>query len=390
MLLFSIITPISVSLATKFLIPVTAELNVSRTEFTLSNVILQGMGIFLSPIVSQLYEKYKFKVLHSIGIISFAIGIFSYGLVRNMFQFYLISIVLGVCFLLVAFIPMTILIARWFNDKRGIATSIAMTGIGIGGLILSPLLTLWIDNYGRRMTYMIYGVMVLVLLLPITLFVFKENPEALGLTAYEEPAIQDDTKSAKEAKSFNFKLSEVSKQPFYYLLLLGSVTNGLVNSGGLGQYPPAFVGVQSASFAAIIISLYSVVGIFGKIILGAINDKFGIIASIIYGCGLILLTNVASLFANLTPVAYILAIIFGLGNAIGTVIPPLLASTFFSNKDFGKAYGVMSGALQLGMTTGSLMVAYIFDLTGAYTTAWNIIHCHNVYLASCLFQRKAI
>lgn len=46
------------------------------------------------------------------------------------------------------------------------------------------------------MTYMIYGVMVLVLLLPITLFVFKENPEALGLTAYEEPAIQNDTKSA--------------------------------------------------------------------------------------------------------------------------------------------------------------------------------------------------
>lgn len=41
-----------------------------------------------------------------------------------------------------AFIPMTILIARWFNDKRGIATSIAMTGIGIGGFILSPLLTL--------------------------------------------------------------------------------------------------------------------------------------------------------------------------------------------------------------------------------------------------------
>lgn len=88
---------------------------------------------------------------------------------------------------------------------------------------------------------------------------------------------------------------------------------------------------------------------------------------------MIILTNVASLFANLTPVAYILAIFLGLGNAIGTVIPPLLASTFFSNKDFGKAYGVMFGALQLGMTTGSLMVAYIFDLTGAYTTAWIVL-----------------
>ena len=52
-----------------------------------------------------------------------------------------------------------------------------MTGIGIGGFILSPLITLWIEHYGWRATYMIYASIVLIVLLPISLFVFKEKPE---------------------------------------------------------------------------------------------------------------------------------------------------------------------------------------------------------------------
>ena len=131
--------------------------------------------------------------------------------------------------------------------------------------------------------------------------------------------------------------------------------------------------MHTPTFAATIISIYSIVGIFGKLILGSVNDKFGILVSIYYGTGLIILTNFAAIHENIVPVAYLLAITFGLGNAIGSVLPPLLTSTFFKQQDFSKVYGLMSSALQLGMTTGSLLIAYIFDLTGAYTTGWYII-----------------
>lgn len=373
-IVFATITPAAVALATKFLIPVTAELGASRAEFTLSNAILQGMGIFLSPIISRLYEKGKFKVLHSAGVVAFAVSLFMYGMAQNIFQFYLISVVLGISFLTSVFIPMTILIARWFVDKRGLATSIAMTGIGIGGFILSPLITLWIEQYGWRVTYMIYGVIILIVVLPITLFVFKEKPEDIGLEAYVEAKPElDGVEPAPAFVLFGFRMDEAARKPFYYLLLIGMVMNGIVNSGALGQYPPAFEEVHSAGFAAVIISIYSIVGIFGKIILGAVNDKFGILVSIFYGCGLIIITNIAALFADITLVAYVLAITFGLGNAIGSVMPPLLTTTFFDNRDFAKAYGVISSALQLGMTSGSLVVAFIYDQTGAYTSAWVLL-----------------
>lgn len=249
-----------------------------------------------------------------------------------------------------------------------------MTGIGIGGFILSPLITLWIEQYGWRVTYMIYGVIILIVVLLITLFVFKEKPEAIGLEAYVEAKPElDGVEPAPTFVLFGFRMDEAARKPFYYLLLIGMVMNGIVNSGALGQYPPAFEVVHSAGFAAVIISIYSIVGIFGKIILGAVNDKFGILVSIFYGCGLIIITNIAALFADITLVAYVLAITFGLGNAIGSVMPPLLTTTFFDNRDFAKAYGVISSALQLGMTSGSLVVAFIYDQTGAYTSAWVLL-----------------
>lgn len=133
------------------------------------------MGIFLSPVISRMYEVGKYKIMHCIGIIMFSVSLFIYGMTQNIVHFYLVSVLLGISFLAIAFIPMTILISRWFKDKRGLATSIAMTGIGIGGFILSPLITLWIEHYGWRATYMIYASIVLIVLLPISLFVFKEN-----------------------------------------------------------------------------------------------------------------------------------------------------------------------------------------------------------------------
>lgn len=142
MLVFAVITPAAVALASKFLIPVTTEFKASRAEFTLSNAILQGMGIFLAPVISRMYEVGKFKMMHCIGIILFSVSLFLYGMSQNIIHFYLVSVLLGISFLATAFIPMTILISRWFKDKRGLATSIAMNGIGIGGFILSPLITL--------------------------------------------------------------------------------------------------------------------------------------------------------------------------------------------------------------------------------------------------------
>ena len=70
---------------------------------------------------------------------------------------------------------------------------------------------------------------------------------------------------------------------------------------------------------------------------------------------------------------YIMAVLFGLGDAIGTVTPPLVTAAVFGTKKYGQAYGIANSFTQVGLTCGSLMVAAIYDGTGAYTSAWILL-----------------
>ena len=70
---------------------------------------------------------------------------------------------------------------------------------------------------------------------------------------------------------------------------------------------------------------------------------------------------------------YAMAVVFGLGNAIGTVVPPLVTAEIFGNEKYGEAYGMVNSATQVGLSLGSLMVASLYDLNGSHTTAWIIL-----------------
>lgn len=180
-----------------------------------------------------------------------------------------------------------------------------------------------------------------------------------------------------KASSATFKLGISAKEsitkPFFILLIIGMALNGLINTGALGQFPPALEELHGPSVAATIISLYSLIGVFGKVLTGWINDKFGIIPAVSFGVITFGLAFVAMLFAKSLSIAYILALLFGLGLVLGPVMPPLLTSEIFEPEKYGEVYGYINSASQLGLTFGSLLVASIYDTSGSYNTAWIVM-----------------
>ena len=75
--------PPIMALSNKFLIQVTEELGLSRSGFTLANTILQGLGIFISPMVSSRLAKGDMRKIQCISIIGFALSYASYSLAQN-------------------------------------------------------------------------------------------------------------------------------------------------------------------------------------------------------------------------------------------------------------------------------------------------------------------
>lgn len=115
--------------------------------------------------------------------------------------------------------------------------------------------------------------------------------------------------------------------------------------------------------------------------MGDLNDRFGIVVSTIYACVLLALSYVVMIFAGNVVFAFIMAVLFGMGNAIGTVLPPLITSAIYPTNQYPKAYGYVQSGVQLGLTVGSLFAAGIADVTGSYNYAWAIIAILSVLVA---------
>ena len=84
--------PPIMALSNKFLIQVTEELGLSRSGFTLANTILQGLGIFISPMVSSRLAKGDMRKIQCISIIGFALSYASYSLAQNAIHLYISSV----------------------------------------------------------------------------------------------------------------------------------------------------------------------------------------------------------------------------------------------------------------------------------------------------------
>ena len=166
-LITTTMVPPIMSLSNKFLIQVTTEMNISRGAFTLANTIVQGLGIFISPIVLKNLAKGNMRKIQSISIIGFVLAYASYSLAKSPIHLYMSSFFVGLFYLNSTLIPVSMMVTNWFVEKRGIAMSVTMAGIGLGGTIFSPIVTNLLQNYGWRHTYLIMAGIILVVALPV-------------------------------------------------------------------------------------------------------------------------------------------------------------------------------------------------------------------------------
>ena len=377
MITCTMVPPI-MALSNKFLIQVTGELQISRSAFTLANTILQGLGIFLSPIVSARLARGNMKRIQTVSIIGFVLSYASFSLATNVIHLYISSFFTGIFFLNASLIPVSMMITNWFVKKRGLAMSIAMAGIGVGGTIFSPVITWLLGAYGWRSTYRIMALIILVLALPAALFILRKRPEDMGLLPYGsgDASIQDAASKHNPEKAdivFPLSVKESRTKLFFLLFIFGMLCNGLINTGSLGHFPPAIEELQGPQVQALIISMYSMIGIFGKLVLGWLNDRFGVVVSTAFGCITFALSFIFILFGRNISMLYIMAFLFGLGDAIGTVTPPLITSAIFGAEKYGEAYGIANSFTQIGLSLGALMVAAVYDTSGSYNTAWILL-----------------
>src|SRR4051794_32449567 len=383
LLLVTLTVPFTSALVGLYMLPITEEFNIPRTAFTFTVSIIGICGILLSPIVGKLVQKYSVKLIMSTGLIVFSLAYMSYGLAQSIYHLYISAALLGIAFAFCGNLTTQIIVVNWFKKSRGLALSIVLSGIGLGGFILSPVIANLIINMGWRKTYFIMGLVILIIGLPIALFLMKKNPEQLGLKQYG--ADEADASTNKKAEiEIDITPAEAKKQPFFYIYMIGIFSLGLITTGSLQQITPYVSDMHGMVYAATIVATYSLLGILGKLILGWLSDKVGIIKSGAMGYTAISIAFILLLFGQNKSLLIAMAIFLAFGNAVASVSTPLFASHIFGTNNYGVMMGITNSAFQVGMALGGILAAAVYDVLGSYKWAWIGLTCVSLLSLTCI------
>lgn len=365
-----------VGLAQLFATEILKETGFATSAYFLAGTISSVICIFTGPIAGKLLRGKYMRPTFFICVVGTLVSYACYGFCHSLWQFYLVGALVGIFAMGCGTIPVSVLITNWFEKNRGLMISIAMMGISIGGTVLSPLLSWLIVEFGWRYAYFILCALSLIVLVPIALFVVRRAPQDVGLEPYghgEETAVSTKKKNVP-ASNWNATLKEARKTPILWMFAVGAflIYFTACFMGHMSYYLQG-VGFDAAAVASYI-SLYSVVAIIGKLVLGRIFDRFGPKIGILFGSGTFLLFLVGFLFVQGSPMMlYFAAVMYGFGTCTATVAIPIMTTSVFGAKNYSELYGFISAFTMAGSAIGSSAIGFLYDLTGSYRPALTVL-----------------
>lgn len=365
---------IAVNCFSLFYKPIIDSLKFSYGDYSLTSSISALCAMVGCLIVAGLIKKLDIRILISISIVIYAVGIYMYSLSYTLLEFYIISAFIGIGYAGVGGVAVSQIVTNWFKDRQGIAMAAVMAGSGVGGVIFGPLINSLILTYGWRETFVILAIITAVISLPVSILVVRLSPEDKGLKAYVSESKKTKTSILKEDTYEGITFKQALSKPSFWGLCVSNLIAGLLLMA-VQMHASSFIqniGLSS-TLASYVIAVSGIVLIPGKLVLGFINDRFGTKTSAFYIYIAYILTLVSLVFLSSNETSYLFAVLFGLSGAITTVALPLWAVAVFGHKDYATIFAVMSVFMTAGAAVGPPLAGFIFDSARSYVPAWLVL-----------------
>lgn len=355
-----------------FLKPVADSLGVSVSAVVWPHIGIWHlvMAIFL-PISGSLIGKIDIRILLTLSCISYAGGYLVMSFGQNLSAFYIGGALTGLGGVYFMYNAIPTLLTNWFKKYLGTILGFIFILSSIVGSFYSPFLSNIITTYGWRVAYRISACIMLVSVLPFTLFVVRLHPKDKGLLPYGADEVTEE-ESPVNVEEKGFSIREAFKNPGTWILMLAILC--IMASMEMNNMLPTYA--QYAGFtstvAAMCTSLAMVGTSIGKAGLGWLSDKFGVFRVTVGGllvaiagtiCFIIAFGN-GSIFT-----VYCGAIGFGFGYSMQNVLLPSATKTLLGQKNFAKIYSLLTTPGVWVQTFGSTILALLYEKTGSFYPA---------------------
>lgn len=353
-----------------FFKPVLAEFGWSRAvtsgAYSFSFLLYGFLGMFMG----RLSDKFGPRIVLTVCGFFLGLGYLLMSQISTIWQLYLffgVVIAIGISGI---FVPLTATVTRWFVKRRGLMTGIAVSGIGTGTIIVPPTVRWLISIYGWQLSYIIVGIAILVLIIPVSQFL-KRDPSRMEQLAPGENEIMLGTNLISEDNAFSFREVIHAKQFWMFCALFSCHSVGQ-QAMIVHVVPHATDLGFSAIAAANVLATIGGASIVGRLGTGNIRDKIGNKLSLIICLTLLSVALFGLMVAKELWMLYLLTVIFGFGyGGMVTLVAPTLAE-LFGLKVHGEILGAVIFAGNIGGALGPLMAGYMFDITNSYQSTFLI------------------
>jgi MFS family permease len=346
----------------------------------------------VTPFVGRLIDLRGPRLVIELGVIAMGVGLLLASLIREPWQLYLtLGALTGGGVNCLAYTGQSLYLTNWFVRRRGLALSIAFSGVGIGSITILPWLGWLIENAGWRSACLWLGILVLVLLAPLNLLL-KRRPEDLGLAPDGTPS---DNASADHAANVidhawvavDWTLGRALRTARFWWIAAGYFC-GLFSWYAVQVHQTKYlieIGFGSSE-AAWALGLVSLVAVPGQIAFGHLSDRVGrewvwTIGNLGFVICCIALIGLRT--APSTALLYGMIIAQGtLGYSLTSVMGAIPAE-IFEGRHYGSIFGTVMLAAILGGAAGPWVAGVLYDSTGGYSVAfWIATACSAISIVA--------
>ena len=340
--------------------PICAELNIELGKLTTYSVFY-GFAVCLAiPLASRAIKKWNLRcMLTGFAVLTAAVQ-YAMSYFQSAYQWYIAAAIQGVCyaFLFVQTVPM--LINNWFSERSGFFLGIACSASGIVGAVMNPLAQQFMAAFGWRATYKMLGVVLFVLLVPACALFSVRKPGDAGAQPYRRT---HETKHPVRTPVFH----DFSDKRTVFLILLVFAGTICITTG----YNQMLFGIgltfdHPKEMLSSFVSASMVGTIACKLLVGWLNDRYGMQAVCYTSVGVIGVGLVCLLFGQSTLRMYLGSFCMGMPMAVTVVAMPNLVRSIFGALAFEKRYRTASVVVNLVSNFSFTVLGWIVSIFDSY------------------------
>jgi MFS family permease len=365
----------------------------SRAEAAGAQSIAMLVYMIMAPIIGTLVDRIGPRKTILPGIFLTGLGFLLCTQIESLLQFYVFfGAIVGIGVTCLSIAPNTVLLAHWFEHRRGTANGLASMGIGTGALFFVPLMQYLISIKGWQFAYLIFGLLILMIPLPLNAFFLRHTPKELGLLPDGETLKRIEETDLKKVTETGMVCSPSTRDEMSYQDILKAPRFwGLLLFPSLVSFGAYFIIVHHVKYLTDFgvdkmwaASLFAGIGALSsgfRFFWGWFSDWRG--REIAFTLGMICFT-LGILFLLLfetfrvTPILYLFAACFGSGWGATAPLFMSIAADLYKGRNFGWVYGTLEGVLGIGAALGAYVGGTVFDRTGSYFWGFILIMIFNL------------